>query len=85
MIFFKKKSAEIAFCGLITRDQELEPETGSRKPGAMADDRPVLAPVELERFAGAEGQRHEGAEPGGLLDLVAARMPCARKGGHPVV
>src|SRR3990167_2466624 len=32
-----------------------------------ANDRPVLAPVELEGLAWAEGQGHEGAATGGLL------------------
>lgn len=54
--------------------------------GALpADDRPVLAPVELERLARAEGQRHEGASPGGLLGLMAARMPRPCEGRHAVV
>jgi len=54
--------------------------------GALAgDDSPVLAPVELECLARAEGQRHEGAASGGLLHFVAVCIPLACKGRHAVV
>jgi len=54
--------------------------------GAFAvDDGPVLAPVELEGFAGAERERDEGAAPGGLLGLVAACDPRPCERSHAVV
>ena len=46
---------------------------------------PVLAPIELERLAGAEGQRHKGAAAGGLLGHQALFLPEADKGRDPVV
>jgi hypothetical protein len=53
--------------------------------GALtADDRPVLAPVELEGLAWLEHQRHEGAAPAGLLLPLPIAFQ-ARKGRDPVV
>ena len=50
-----------------------------------ANDRPVLAPVELEGFTWAEGQGNEGATTSGLLGHKALLVPEARKGRHTVV
>ena len=49
-----------------------------------ADHRPVLAPVELERFARGEHQRHEGAAARARL-LIASPLPRPRERGHAVV
>jgi hypothetical protein len=50
-----------------------------------ADDRPILAPVELERFARLEGQGHEGAAPNSLLFSLSIRLPGAGIGGHAAI
>ena len=50
-----------------------------------ANDRPVLAPVELEGLTGTEGQGNEGASAGGLLGHHALLLPQPGKGGNPVV
>ena len=50
-----------------------------------ANDRPVLAPVELEGFTWAEGQGNEGATTSGLLGHKALLVPEARKGRNAVV
>jgi hypothetical protein len=47
------------------------------------DHRPVLAPVELERLAGLEGQRHEHAPPSSPLGDLPPDPPLADKGGDP--
>jgi hypothetical protein len=44
-----------------------------------ADDRPILAPVELKRFARLEYKRNENAAAGRLLLLVPAFLPTAGK------
>ena len=49
------------------------------------DRRPILAPVELERLAGLEGERHEHAPSGGPLRDLPPRPPLADEGGHPGV
>jgi hypothetical protein len=49
------------------------------------DDRPILRPVELERFAGQERQRHERAATTGLLLPMPRRLPLSRKGRHAIV
>ena len=47
------------------------------KLGAFAaEDRQVLASVELERLAGTEGERHEGVAAGRLLVSAALRPYC---------
>ena len=50
-----------------------------------AQDRPVLAPVELEGFAGLERQRHERAAPGALLFPYPLGLPGPAEGCHPAV
>lgn len=45
----------------------------------------VLAPVQLEGFAGAEGQRNKGPAPGGLLLALTICPPPPRKGGYPAI
>ena len=50
-----------------------------------ADIGPVFAPVELERFAGLEHQRHKGAAPSRLLCTMPICTPRARKGCHAPV
>ena len=56
------------------------------KLGAFAaQNRKVLAPVELESLARAESQRDERATPGGLLLALAISPPLPRKGRHTVV
>jgi len=47
------------------------------------DDRPILAPVELEGFAGRKNQRYEGAAAGGLLLTLPVSLPAADKCRHP--
>jgi hypothetical protein len=59
---------------------------GNLELGAFtAQNRKVLAPVELERFAGAESQRNEGAAPRSLLLALPLGPPLSRKGRHTVV
>ncbi|KWT72158.1 hypothetical protein APV28_1636 [Comamonas testosteroni] len=63
-----------------------ELEVGYLQLGALAaDDGPVFAPVELERFARTEGQRHEGASAGGLLRFLTLLLPDSGEGGYPAV
>jgi hypothetical protein len=50
-----------------------------------ADDGKILAPVELERFAWPECQRHEGAPAGSPLKLLALLLPGPAEGGHSIV
>ena len=50
-----------------------------------ADNCEVLAPVELERFAGAESQRDEGAAPRRLLLALSVSPPIPGKSRNPVV
>src|SRR5665213_1007552 len=61
---------------LDVRDLQLGPLAG--------DDRPVLRPVELERLAGQERQRHECAASGGLWLAMSGRLPLPREGRHAV-
>ena len=49
------------------------------------DDRPILRPVELERLARQERQRHERAATAGLLLAMPGRLPLAGEGRHAVV
>ena len=58
-----------------------ELDMGDLQLGALAaDHRPVLAPVELERLARLEDQRHEGAAAGGLILLaLPIRLPSRAK------
>ena len=59
---------------------------GHLQLGAHAGDHgPVLAPVELESLARAEGQGHEGAAPRGLLGHQALLVPKPGKSRDPVV
>ena len=51
----------------------------------IADDRPILAPVELERFARLEGQRHEDATANSLLFSLSICFPVTGKGGHAAI
>ncbi len=61
-------------------------ELGDLQLGAFAADHgPVLAPVELEGFAGGEAQRNEGAAAGGPGGFMLPLSPVAGKGGDPVV
>jgi len=47
-----------------------------------ADSGPVLAPIELERFAGLEHQRYKRAAPSCLLDTMPVVTPGTGKSGH---
>ena len=49
------------------------------------DDRPVFRPVELERLAGQERQRHEHAAAARLLFLLPSGLPVASEGRHAIV
>jgi hypothetical protein len=49
------------------------------------DDRPVLAPVELERFACLENQRYERAATGRLLLLLLMLPSCLREGRNTAI
>jgi len=49
------------------------------------NDRPVLAPVELERFARMEHQRHEDTAPAGLGITLSVGLPAARKGCNTAI
>ncbi len=61
-------------------------EVGNLQLGALAaDDRPVFRPVELERLAGIERQRHEGAAPARLHLTLTLFFPVTRKGGDTAV
>ena len=61
-------------------------ELGNLQLGAFAADHgPVLAPVELEGFAGGERQRNKGAAAGGPGGLMLHLPPVPGKGGDPVV
>ena len=50
-----------------------------------AQNRPVLAPVELERLARREDQRHERTAPGRLLLRLTVRLPASDEGRDPAV
>jgi hypothetical protein len=50
-----------------------------------AEHRIVLAPVELERLAGAESQRDEGSPARRLLLTLAIRPPPPRKSCHSTI
>src|SRR3954452_9384934 len=50
-----------------------------------AHRRPVLAPVELERLAGLEGERHEQPTPDGPLHRLPSRLPAPDEGSDPSV
>jgi hypothetical protein len=50
-----------------------------------SDNRPILAPIELEGFAGRKGQRHEGAPAAGLLLKLPVSLPAASKRSHPPI
>ncbi len=70
----------------VERPAVTELEVGHLQLGAHpSDDRPVLAPVELEGLTRTEGQGHEGAATGGLLGHQALLVPKPGKGGNPVV
>ena len=62
---------------LDVRDLQLGPLAGN--------DRPVLRPVELERLAGQERQRHERPAATSLLLAMPRRLPLASEGGHTIV
>jgi len=51
----------------------------------VADDRPIFTPVELERFAWLERQRHKDAAATRLLFSLSIRFPVADKGGHAAI
>ena len=56
------------------------------QPGLLAGDHgPVLAPVELERLARLEHQRHECPAPAGLRVTLAVGLPRPHKRRHTVV
>ena len=44
-----------------------------------ADDRPIFAPVELERLSRLKDQRDKRAAPDGLFLALPIRFPCARE------
>jgi hypothetical protein len=50
-----------------------------------ADNRKIIAPVELERLPGAEGQRNKGAAPRRVFLALSICFPLSRKGRHTVV
>jgi hypothetical protein len=63
-----------------------ELEVGDLQLGPLTrNHRPVLRPVELERLAGQEHERHENAAPGGLLLSMPGRSPLAGERGHAIV
>ncbi len=63
-----------------------ELEVGNLQLGAHAgDDRPVLAPVELERLARREGQGHEGTSSAQMLLTTIVLMPGPSKSRHTAV
>src|SRR5450759_3236768 len=47
--------------------------------------RPVLAPVELERFPRRKHERHKRAAPCGLRQLLLHPAPRSGKGRHPII
>jgi hypothetical protein len=47
-----------------------------------AQNRIILAPVELEGLTWLENQRHEGPAPAGLLLILAIALPTTGKGRH---
>ena len=49
------------------------------------DDRPIFRPVELERLARQERQRHEHAAAARLLFLLPSGLPVASEGRHAIV
>jgi len=54
--------------------------------GALAaEDRPVLAPIELKRFAGLKDQRDKGSAPAGLLFALPVGFPVADEGSHAAI
>jgi hypothetical protein len=54
--------------------------------GALAaEDRPVLTPIKLKRFAGLKDQRDKGSAPAGLLFALPVRFPVADERGHTAV
>ncbi len=56
---------------------------GHLQLGALAaQNRKILAPVELEGIAGRKMQRHKGPAPRRLLLTLAVRLPLSRKGCH---
>ena len=63
-----------------------ELEVGDLQFGPLAaDDRPVFRPVELERLARHERQRHESAATAGLLLSLPGGLPVAGERRHPIV
>jgi hypothetical protein len=63
-----------------------ELEVRHLKLGAFAaENRPVLRPLELERLARLERQRHEGAAPARLHLTLALFLPGPRKGGDTTI
>ena len=50
-----------------------------------ADDREVLAPVELERFTSTKGQRNERPSTRRLLLTLPIYPPFSREGCHTIV
>ena len=54
--------------------------------GALArQDRPILAPIELEGITVLKGQRHEDATPSGLLRDLSLCLPLPHEGGHTTI
>ena len=54
--------------------------------GAFAgQDRPILAPIELEGFSRLKSQRHENAPSCGLLRDLPLGLPLSHDGGHTTV
>ena len=59
---------------------------GDLQLGPLAgNDRPILRPVELERLAGRERQRHEHAAAARLLLQLPSRLPFASESRHAIV
>ncbi len=50
-----------------------------------ADDRPIFAPVELERLARLKSQRNEGAPTNSLLFALSVFSPLSGKGGDAAI
>ncbi len=50
-----------------------------------ANDRPILAPVELESLSGREDQGHEGSAPAGLGLALPLVLPCPDEGCNTIV
>ncbi len=54
-------------------------------PALTADNREILAPVELKRLAGAESQRNKSPASSRLLLALPISPPFPREGRNPAV